>query len=312
MLRARGLGDLCAAVPALRALRRSLPHRIVLAAPLELAPLVALAGIADELAPQRSLDAPLCRRLAGVDLAIDLHGPGPESGEALERLAPRRAVGFGLEGAPRWDPDEPERHRWCRLVREAMAVPADPWDLRIEPHATWAEHPERVVVHPGAASAARRWPVERYAEVVRHLVDAGLDVTVTGDPDERELAEVLAALLPDHLRSHLRIATGRTDVAGLCRIVAEARIVICGDTGVAHLATAFGRPSVLLFGPTDPRRWGPPADPAHRVLWAGTTGDPHATRPDPGLLQIETVDVLEAVDAQLAEASPWSWSSGAR
>ncbi|MEZ5139354.1 MAG: glycosyltransferase family 9 protein [Acidimicrobiales bacterium] len=312
MLRALGLGDLCVAVPALRALRRSLPHRLVLAAPLDLAPLVALAGVADELAPQSGLGDPLCDRLAGADLAIDLQGPGPESRRALERLGARRVVGFGFEGGPRWDPDEPERHRWSRLVREAMAVPADPWDLRIEPHATWAEHPERVVVHPGAASVARRWPVERYAEVVRHLVDAGLDVTVTGGPHEVELAEVLAALVPDHLRSHLRIAAGRTDVAGLCRIVAEARIVICGDTGVAHLATAFGRPSVLLFGPTDPRRCGPPADPAHRVLWAGTTGDPHGTRPDPGLLQIEAVDVLEAVDAQLAEASPWSWSYGGR
>src|SRR5207237_79615 len=37
--------------------------------------------------------------------------------------------------------------------------------------------------------------------------------------------------------------------------------LVCGDTGVAHLATALGTPSVLLFGPVPPSRWGPLADP---------------------------------------------------
>jgi len=71
---------------------------------------------------------------------------------------------------------------------------------------------------------------------------------------------------------------------------------VCGDTGVAHLATALGTPSVVLFGPTSPARWGPPPDRAiHQVLWAGRTGDPHASRPDPGLLAIGENEVLQAL-----------------
>ncbi len=63
---------------------------------------------------------------------------------------------------------------------------------------------------------------------------------------------------------------GRTDLVELAAAVAAAGRVVCGDTGVAHLATALGTPSVVLFGPTSPARWGPPADrPQHRVLWAG-------------------------------------------
>jgi len=72
--------------------------------------------------------------------------------------------------------------------------------------------------------------------------------------------------------------------------------VACGDTGMAHLATAMGTPSVVLFGPTPPGEWGPPADrPWHRALWAGRRGDPHAGAPDPGLLEIGPGDVAAAL-----------------
>jgi hypothetical protein len=53
---------------------------------------------------------------------------------------------------------------------------------------------------------------------------------------------------------------------------------------------------VVLFGPTSPATWGPPADrPRHRVLWHGATGDPHGDRPDPGLLAIEPPQVIDAL-----------------
>jgi ADP-heptose:LPS heptosyltransferase len=71
--------------------------------------------------------------------------------------------------------------------------------------------------------------------------------------------------------------------------------VACGDTGVAHLATALGTPSVVLFGPTPPQEWGPPPNPRHTALWAGSRGDPHATEPDRGMLAIEPPAVIEAL-----------------
>jgi ADP-heptose:LPS heptosyltransferase len=73
--------------------------------------------------------------------------------------------------------------------------------------------------------------------------------------------------------------------------------VACGDTGVAHLATALGTPSVILFGPTPPGEWGPTPDERHIVLWAGHRGDPHGDAPDPGLLEIAPADVVVALDA---------------
>jgi ADP-heptose:LPS heptosyltransferase len=79
-------------------------------------------------------------------------------------------------------------------------------------------------------------------------------------------------------------------------MVASARLVVSGDTGVAHLATAYGRPSVVLFGPASPRIWGPPAGGRHIALWHGDTEREVLTdAPDPALLAITVDEVLDAV-----------------
>ena len=59
------------------------------------------------------------------------------------------------------------------------------------------------------------------------------------------------------------LSTGLGELAGL---VAHARLLISGDTGIAHLATAYGTPSGVLFGPGDPAQWGPPAGGPHVAL----------------------------------------------
>jgi ADP-heptose:LPS heptosyltransferase len=95
------------------------------------------------------------------------------------------------------------------------------------------------------------------------------------------------------------VYAGRTGLLELAGLVALAGRVVCGDTGVAHLATALRTPSVVLFGPTSPRHWGPLAErPWHRALWAGSNGDPHGREPDRGLLRLQVEDVLAAL-AQL-------------
>jgi ADP-heptose:LPS heptosyltransferase len=72
---------------------------------------------------------------------------------------------------------------------------------------------------------------------------------------------------------------------------------------MSHLATAFGRPSVTLFGPVPPAEWGPPRHRRHQVLWAGKPGyrgDPHGTGLDPALAAITVEDVGQAVERACA------------
>lgn len=297
--RALGLGDLLTGVPALRALARAFPgHRRVLCAPAALAPLVALIDAVDALSDTDPL-APPADALGRPAVAVNLHGRGPQSHGALAASAPDRLIAFGCAPAghagPRWSDLEHETARWCRLLEEE-GIPADAGDLDLPAPASIHPGPNvpgATVIHPGAASASRRWPVERWAQIAGREAARGRHVIVTGSPGERGIASGVAERAGLGAGS---VLAGRTDLGELAAVVAGAGRVICGDTGVGHLATAFGTPSLLLFGPTAPELWGPPADrEQHVVLWKGRRGDPHADTPDPGLLAIG----VEEVDAAL-------------
>ena len=118
-------------------------------------------------------------------------------------------------------------------------------------------------------------------------------VLVTGSHEEQALACSIAdaAGLPQG-----SVLAGRTSTMELLAVVAVAGRVLSADTGVAHVASAFSTPSVVLFGPTPPSRWGPPVDGPHIVLWHGHEGDPLADALDPGLASITVAEVLDAVD----------------
>jgi ADP-heptose:LPS heptosyltransferase len=302
VLRALGLGDLLTAVPALRAIAAAFPrHPRLLAVPTALAPLARCCDAVGEVVAAAGLRQPLDRRLHGAGLAVNLHGRGPESHELLLATEPRRLLAFAHPAVPassqgpRWRADEHEVVRWCRLLEEhGIAADAGRLDIDLPPGPLPHDVRGATLVHPGAGSPARRWPPERFAAVATAEARAGRPVVVTGGPAEVELGREVAARagLPQ-----AAVHAGRGDVLALGRLVAAADRVVCGDTGVAHLATAVGTPSVVLFGPTSPALWGPPADrPWHRALWAGTSGDPHGRRPDPGLLAIAVDHVLEALD----------------
>ncbi|MCW3065414.1 MAG: glycosyl transferase, family 9, partial [Solirubrobacterales bacterium] len=140
-----------------------------------------------------------------------------------------------------------------------------------------------------------RWPADRWAAVARAERARGRTVVVTGGAGESRL--VAEVVLRAGLRRRANLA-GRTDLLGLAALVAMSGRVVCGDTGVAHLATALRTPSVVLFGPVGPDAWGPPRErPWHVALWAGQHGDPHGDVPDPGLLALAVGDV----SAELAE-----------
>lgn len=296
MLRALGLGDFLTAVPAYRALRAAFPrHETVLAAPAALAPLAALTGAIDRVLPAGEL-APVGWAGPPPDVAVDLHGNGPASHRVVESLNARQAMLYASPQAPDvrgpwWDPGEHEVVRWCRLL-EWYGVPADAGDLWLASPGS-SPYAGAVVLHPGAAFTGRRWPAERFAAVARALTGEGHRVVVTGTTAERSLGLRIAAAAG--LSPAAVLDTGLLDLAAL---VASAQAVISNDTGTSHLATAYGTPSVTLFGPVSPALWGPPSGrPQHLALWHGTgdrPGDAHGTETDPRLLQITVEEVLEA------------------
>jgi ADP-heptose:LPS heptosyltransferase len=294
-LRALGVGDLATGVPALRGLREAFPgEELVLAAPRWLEPLVPLIGGIDRLldVPDLSWPAPVLRPW----MAVNLHGRGPQSHRLLRSTRPERLLAFACEDlvdGPQWTAGEHEVRRWCRMLRW-HGIPADPDDLALPRPSADGVPVGVTVVHPGAKAVERRWPPGRFAAVARALAADGHRVVVTGTHAERAVAGEVAATAG---LSGTRVLAGTTDVGGFAALIAHARLLVSGDTGAGHLATAFGTPSVLLFGPVSPAEWGPPTDrPQHRALWAGprSPGPPGAV--DPALAEITPSDVLAAVE----------------
>jgi heptosyltransferase-2 len=273
------LGDTVMAVPALRALRAARPEaRIVLVGPWA----TGLAGqaLADVLVPYgRSWSARLGRwdeiRAFGASTAVLL----PNSLEAaiaawywkaarrigLDAGARRRLL---TDAIPMPEPREHQIDEYARVI-ERLGVDVDDRVPRLTPPDEAS--PERVAVrgllqearvdadgrrvvgiHLGAAyGPSKLWPAERIAELCRALAAHGEVPVLLGARDDVEVADRLA------LNTGARSLVGRDGPELLTALLTEVDAVVCGDTGVGHLAAALGTPVTALFGPTDPRLTAP-------------------------------------------------------
>lgn len=175
-------------------------------------------------------------------------------------------------------PVDPAAEAWC----DALLAPC-------------ARQPV-VLLNPGAGWGAKRWPVERYAAVAATLAAQGDCVLVNAGPGEEALANAIAAQSEGAARA---ILSTLSQLVALTRRVA---LVIGGDTGPLHLASALGRPVVGIYGPTDPARNGPFGTRA-RVLRSPQSRRDHSRRaqPEAGLLTITPDAVLEAAHSLLGE-----------
>lgn len=195
------------------------------------------------------------------------------------------------------DEDVPEAERAMSLVRaagyefggSALSV------RRPLPDTSHLTGPESyVVVHPGAAVAARRPGPDHSRAIVSALVAEGHRVVVTGAAEEARLAAHVA----DEDAANL---AGRVDLAELADVLDRADVVVAPNTGPAHLAAAVGTPVVSLFAPVvSSVRWAPHGVP--RVVLGDQTAACRGTRarrcPVPGhpcLDGIDPGDVVEAV-----------------
>lgn len=117
-----------------------------------------------------------------------------------------------------------------------------------------------VAAHPGSGSAKKNWPASRWRELVASLEPPVLLLLGEAEQaawDERSLSAEprLAERLAKGTLRILKSAPLETVVTEL----SQAKLFIGHDSGMSHLAAACGVPSVLLFGPTDPAMWAPPA-----------------------------------------------------
>jgi ADP-heptose:LPS heptosyltransferase len=295
IFRALQLGDMLCSVPALRALRRAAPHAHIalIGLPWAKSFVERFSDLLDELIvfpgargfpEQREDDSALrgftaAMRERRFDLAIQLHGSGGVANDIVGQFGARAYAGFVQPGETRegcfiaWPDTLPEPHRYLALTG-ALGAPADSDALAFElTPRDLAEHTalvalhriaaERlVIVHPGAQLPSRRWPAERFAEVADALAADGWRIAITGTASEIEISgRLLGTMAAPAL--HL---VGATSLGALAALVRDARLVVCNDTGISHIAAAMRTASVVVASGSDTRRWAPLDRQLHRVL----------------------------------------------
>lgn len=111
-----------------------------------------------------------------------------------------------------------------------------------------------VAICPGAEyGPAKRWPVENFVAVAKHLVAKHhAKIMLLGAPGDVPIAEELMKQLPE-----AENRTGKTSLAEFMAALAASRLVLCNDSGAMHVASALGVPTVAVFGSTEPLLTGP-------------------------------------------------------
>jgi heptosyltransferase III len=124
-----------------------------------------------------------------------------------------------------------------------------------------------IAIHPGSGADVKLWPIGRWREIARRLIDRGHSIVVTGSQAESDMTGSIVNGLPGAVS-----IAGQTNLDILIALFARAELVAGPDCGPLHLAVACQTPTVHLFGPSDSARfgpWGPPGK--HQVVSAGWT-----------------------------------------
>jgi len=290
------LGDMLCAVPALRAMRHGWPHAELTLIGLPWArELVQRLPMVDRYVefpgyPGLPESVPDIDALPGFlqqlqrerhDLLVQLHGSGTLTNPLLAAFGARRMAGFVAPGG--WAPESgcfipwpAQGHEIERLLAlaDALGLPRRGTHLefpledkdRAELAGMWPAAyagPPYVCVHAGAQLPSRRWPAERFAHVADTLAEHGWVVVLTGSAAEAALVHDVARAM-HHAPVNL---AGRTNLWTLGALIEHARLLVCNDTGVSHIAAALGTESVVVSNGADVSRWAPLDCTRHTVLW---------------------------------------------
>jgi len=280
------LGDAILATAALRELRDAYPQAEI---DLLTAPAVAPLFVGSSLATRvRTYDAPRYRRRADTKAAPTLDvGPAYDTVVELRgdwstlavsfRVGARRRVDRGTVLLQNWwtrrfaaaeRPHEVEVNlavvRWLvgstpRTPHIEAHIPTEARDVlerRLAEAGIQGREP-LVTIHPGAGWRPRAWFPERFAAIAdwaREHYDA--QIVFVGSAEERDIE----AAIRTRMRGPATFWFGTLRIGEMAALLERSRLLIGNDSGVAHLAAAFGTPVIALFGPQDPRRFRPWAD----------------------------------------------------
>jgi ADP-heptose:LPS heptosyltransferase len=186
----------------------------------------------------------------GVDSVLTVPVPPREHDGHMVELLAQLAVAFGV------DPSRVDVRPHIDLSSEELALAESAWTVARE------SNEERLLVNVSSGTPTRRWPVERYIEVVENAAGQGprLDIVVIGSPDERDRAEAVASAVGGRY-----VATG--GVRDAFALVATSSLVLTPDTSIGHATSAYTKPAVVMFVRGASARWAPYRTPGRVIEW---------------------------------------------
>lgn len=108
-----------------------------------------------------------------------------------------------------------------------------------------------LTVFPGASLAEKQWGTENFKALIAILAQAGIAVVLVGGEDTRGAGEEIA-------RGGVALnLAGKASLTETAALIGKGRALVSGDSGLLHIAVGLGTPTVSLFGPSDPLKWGP-------------------------------------------------------
>lgn len=119
-----------------------------------------------------------------------------------------------------------------------------------------------IVLCPGAEyGPAKRWPARHFATLAQALAARGHDLWLLGSAKDIPIAEAIQSLAPGICRN----LCGATRLDQAIDLIAHARLTVCNDSGLMHVAAATGKPLIALFGSSSPGFTPPLSKHAHIV-----------------------------------------------
>jgi len=112
-----------------------------------------------------------------------------------------------------------------------------------------------VVLHVSPKFSYKQWTVSGWVELAQRLASRGLKIVVTAGDSEEDRTYV-SNLLPNFPSDRVNLA-GKLSLPMLGYLLSRAALYVGTDTAVTHMAAALGTPTVALFGPSNPIKWGP-------------------------------------------------------
>jgi ADP-heptose:LPS heptosyltransferase len=134
----------------------------------------------------------------------------------------------------------------CGLIKKTDAGIED---IPLHRRSNRPKYSDKILLHPGAGSKRKRWPIANFLEVEAMLKAGGLKPEFILGPAEEDLVDALP-----RTKRTVHILTDLTELAALLN---SAGAYIGNDSGASHLAAFLGLPATVIFGPADPKRWAP-------------------------------------------------------